>query len=56
MIHLLIPFIQDICEEQTQEYDFEAKIQGIIKLQHQWGYLTLNTSLRIICFVRKIKF
>ncbi|XP_068496342.1 lysine-specific demethylase JMJ26-like [Phaseolus vulgaris] len=28
MIDLLIPFIQHICEEQTQEHEIEAKIQG----------------------------
>jgi len=37
-----MPFIQHICEEQAQEHEIEAKIQGI-KLQHQSGYLTLNT-------------
>ncbi|XP_027932966.1 lysine-specific demethylase JMJ25-like [Vigna unguiculata] len=28
MINLLIPFIQHICEEQSQELEIEAKIQG----------------------------
>jgi hypothetical protein len=29
MLKLLLPFIQQICEEQSQEQEIEAQIQGI---------------------------
>jgi lysine-specific demethylase 3 len=29
MINLLLPYLKQICQEQSQEEDIEAKIQGI---------------------------
>ena len=56
MINLLLPFMKQICEEQSEEQEIEAKIQGILSFNFGFFYITLKTSLTITSYVRKIMF